>query len=958
MVDRGADLRWLSQYPHEAEILFPPLTGLEVQSTRVDEGHVVAELRLSVNLTNRTLEQVCAGLQHSHLDLLDLLLDAMQVAGVPTHALLKLTRARARASKRDPAWFNDPSNFRASTNEVLNMAESTLLSLPDADLWAGEVSLARRASVTDGPGRLQPSLSLRNAREKTVQQRKFADTKSIIERLQACAVLCARSGLADEARRLLLLATEQVAVPPHATAHSAALTTLRAAIQQEPGLAALIDADAGLQARLVVATASLGEGIPEPWPAMLMSLMPEEGTKQVTMARALAQLVRPYVRDRFAEGSDVFVWMPLETEKTAGRWVGATVERRHPPGSSPVLEHGGFDVQVAGSSWDRCCNKPPAHVIAKTDGGPAALLRAAASAGCVPLLAALLAIGVSVFEAATDASTALHNAAAQGHADCIHMLVAARASPEMDTDGNLSALNYVQQSCPRDLRARATRAMTPSTSDKEAYDVATSQLSPLMLAIRGGDVEAAQRMLLEGGAATAAMQSAHGCTALGLASEEGLTELIPALVETGCVAVDTCDAVGASPLILACYNGHVDAARALLDAKAAVDLHERIDHRRGGQTSLQLAAQQGYFDVAEMLISRGADVNAVRRDGQAALAAACKNGHADLTELLIRSGANIDARNKDEQTALHGAAKKGHAAVLRHLLMGYGGKHGADVNTVRKDGSTALLLAAHNGHSVCVLELLNAHADPNQTNKEGLSPLLLACRNGHEEVVGTLCEAKGIHINQQHEHDAYTINGVTALIAAAKHGHRGVVQQLVLAKADCELAKSDGNTALIVALARGHETVAQTLLNHGVSTQGNVKQRFTVLHAAAAGNVLTVVRDALANGADVNVTSGGSVFQGFTPLHYASRSLAHQRVVKTLLAAQADVHAKAYYAREGSGIEQRLMTPLEVARVHGQEERERVRDNEGSEAAAKVERAWDDFCKLLSLRMDSSADSS
>ena len=28
MVDRGADLAWLSQYPHEREVLLPPLTGI------------------------------------------------------------------------------------------------------------------------------------------------------------------------------------------------------------------------------------------------------------------------------------------------------------------------------------------------------------------------------------------------------------------------------------------------------------------------------------------------------------------------------------------------------------------------------------------------------------------------------------------------------------------------------------------------------------------------------------------------------------------------------------------------------------------------------------------------------------------------------------------------------------------------------------------------------------------
>ena len=58
MVDRGADLSWLSQYPHEQEILFGPLTGLEVQSTRVAGSIVCIQTRLSVNLASLTLEQV------------------------------------------------------------------------------------------------------------------------------------------------------------------------------------------------------------------------------------------------------------------------------------------------------------------------------------------------------------------------------------------------------------------------------------------------------------------------------------------------------------------------------------------------------------------------------------------------------------------------------------------------------------------------------------------------------------------------------------------------------------------------------------------------------------------------------------------------------------------------------------------------------------------------------------
>lgn len=58
LVDRGAELVWISQYPHEAEILFPPLTGLEMSNAVVDVNQLVVSTRLSVNLTALTLEQV------------------------------------------------------------------------------------------------------------------------------------------------------------------------------------------------------------------------------------------------------------------------------------------------------------------------------------------------------------------------------------------------------------------------------------------------------------------------------------------------------------------------------------------------------------------------------------------------------------------------------------------------------------------------------------------------------------------------------------------------------------------------------------------------------------------------------------------------------------------------------------------------------------------------------------
>jgi len=51
-VDRGADLSWLSQYPHEKEITFPPLTTLEVKSKQAESSVLV------VNLVPRLLDSV------------------------------------------------------------------------------------------------------------------------------------------------------------------------------------------------------------------------------------------------------------------------------------------------------------------------------------------------------------------------------------------------------------------------------------------------------------------------------------------------------------------------------------------------------------------------------------------------------------------------------------------------------------------------------------------------------------------------------------------------------------------------------------------------------------------------------------------------------------------------------------------------------------------------------------
>ena len=76
-VDRGASLSFLSQYPGEEEILFPPMSYLEVTgATRLEtepSGLSIRVVSLSVNAnqTCGTIEEILASRQHLHVAMLE-----------------------------------------------------------------------------------------------------------------------------------------------------------------------------------------------------------------------------------------------------------------------------------------------------------------------------------------------------------------------------------------------------------------------------------------------------------------------------------------------------------------------------------------------------------------------------------------------------------------------------------------------------------------------------------------------------------------------------------------------------------------------------------------------------------------------------------------------------------------------------------------------------------------------
>ena len=135
MIDRGADIGWLSQYPHEEEILFAPLTGLEVQSTRCEETVLVVGVSLSVNLSSLTIEQVIGKFRKLVGDAAEgAAIDAgaeMMASTAPENAdgvaeLVRLACGERGLLRRDAEFFNDDKNLSWAMDAVVKVKKAAL----------------------------------------------------------------------------------------------------------------------------------------------------------------------------------------------------------------------------------------------------------------------------------------------------------------------------------------------------------------------------------------------------------------------------------------------------------------------------------------------------------------------------------------------------------------------------------------------------------------------------------------------------------------------------------------------------------------------------------------------------------------------------------------------------------------------------------------------------------------
>ncbi|GFR24301.1 ankyrin repeat family protein [Trichonephila clavata] len=355
------------------------------------------------------------------------------------------------------------------------------------------------------------------------------------------------------------------------------------------------------------------------------------------------------------------------------------------------------------------------------------LLHYAAEGGCERVIDALIQNGANIEVEDKEKNTPLHRAAKNGYIDIVNTLIGNGADVNKVTiygrtplflavaEGHMDIVNTLIDKG-ADVNKAGEDGKTPlclaavygyinivNTLINKGADVNLANLdiwAILLLALKKNYPNVVKALICKVPDVDRAVPDFRKTTGgrwtlLLWAAENGHKDVVDALIDKG-ADVDKVSELGWwSPLHLAADRGHVDIVEALINKGADVN---KIS--QGRYTPLSLAAQYGHINVARILINNGANVNG-GYSTHLPIYSAIHRGRKEVIELLLEKGADINAtKGGDGATPLLSATYAGRKEVVELLL-----KKGADVNKAVGIGISIFLY----NHEPLLINVLPLH---------------------------------------------------------------------------------------------------------------------------------------------------------------------------------------------------------------------------------------------------------
>jgi ankyrin repeat protein len=444
---------------------------------------------------------------------------------------------------------------------------------------------------------------------------------------------------------------------------------------------------------------------------------------------------------------------------------------------------------------------------------------------------------INVNEPAADGTTALHWAVQADDVELVAMLLRAGANAKAVNRYGLQPITLAATNgSAKVIDALLAAGVDPNTETPEGEPV-------IMTAARTGTVDALKALIARG-ASVNAREKWFGETAVMWAASENHADAIRVLAEAGAdlnAKSTVLDAPvlefprsggpnsplprgGWTALMFAARDGAIDAARTLADLGADLNATalpqtdiplkpEEIaaaQAKNVGTTALVYAIINVHYDLAALLLDKGADPNVVDGAGMGALYAAAdmnslqwvqgrpapilsdKLDGVDLVKRLLAKGAKPNAR-------LTGKPLKRHHDAGSTLNFG--------------EGTTPLIRAARTNDVAVMKALLDGGADPFLTLPDRTTALMIAAGQGYGGIRGegirivvptadSAIEAVTLLLDRGLDVDAFNNAGNTALHAAVARGD-SLVKFLASRGATLNLKNKAGFTPLDIALGKG-----------------------------------------------------------------------------------------------------------------------------------------------------------
>lgn len=294
-------------------------------------------------------------------------------------------------------------------------------------------------------------------------------------------------------------------------------------------------------------------------------------------------------------------------------------------------------------------------------------------------------------------------------------------------------------------------------------------------------------------------------------------------------------------LQLAALHDDIDLANALLSAGA--DVNACTDAEKRGLSALQVAAEYGSVAFVRLLLAAGANVNEPPSEwGCTALQAACKGGNDDTVRVLLTAGAIKDTDSTVLQghypsikSGLEYAAMRGHGNVIETLL------ESLDESLTNMIRLEALIQALYASHMNIAKRLLATNVSFSGSTKIGRL-LPGAAKADDLDMVRMLLEAPTHDKNPYTDGETSSTYTDNALLVAVKHENLEIVKLLLAAGLDVNAVNGRAEPILHIAAAKGNMSMTQLLLYYGADLTATSYAGETSLQAAEKSGDAEIVK--------------------------------------------------------------------------------------------------------------------